>query len=48
MASELRMKLIISMKEEEDTTRQKEETNIVLQVSLKKLKPTFFIMFRKT
>ena len=32
MASELRMKLMISMKEEEDSTRQKEETNIVLQV----------------
>ena len=42
MASELRMKLMISMKEvEEDTSRQKEEVNIVLKVSLKKLKPTY-------
>ena len=40
MASKLRMKLT-NMKEEEGSSRQKEEANIVLQVLWK---PTFFVM----
>ena len=41
MASELRMKLMISMKKEEEI-RQREEVNIVLQVKLN-TEPHFFV-----